>query len=84
MNNPTRDPTPVIERPAQELPPAIDNGRTMYVHLCSGRVTEVTSVTSVRVTQSQIVLEQASGEAATFPRRDVYFASCAAGEQPAF
>jgi hypothetical protein len=56
----------------------------MYVHLCSGRVTEVTSVTSVRVTQSQIVLEQASGEAATFPRRDVYFASCAAGEQPAF
>ena len=69
---------PVCQKCAQH------DGHTMYVHLCSGRVTEVTSVTSVRVTQSQIVMERGDGDAVVVPRRDVYFACCNADEPSAF
>jgi hypothetical protein len=85
MNNSKTDRTKVIEKPVcEECSQPVEAGRIMYVHLCSGKVKEIPGVTSVRLTEEQIVLERAEGESVVFPRRDVYYACCDAGEQPAF
>ena len=84
MKNLRRDITPDAETPVcQECPHAADGGHTMYVHLCSGKVTEIVGVTGVRVTQSQIVLERGDEDSVILPRRDVYYACCNADELPA-
>ena len=72
--------TPVCEECAQD----VEAIRTMYVHLTSGKVTEVTGVTDIQVTQDKVVLQRTGGVPAVFPRRDVYFACCDADEQPSF
>jgi hypothetical protein len=56
--------------------------RTMYVHLCSGKVIEVDGVTSLRVTLSEVILERGSEATSVFARRDVYFACCDPDEPP--
>jgi hypothetical protein len=58
--------------------------RTMYVHLTSGKVTEVTGVTEIEVTLDKVVLRREGELPAVFTRRDVYFACCDANEQPSF
>ncbi len=78
--NETRQPTanPVC----QECVQASEAVRTMYVHLCSGEVKEITGVTEIHVTQSQVVLQRGEAAPVVFRRRDVYFACCDANEQP--
>lgn len=74
----------LLEAPRVETRQTNGTGRrTIYVHHCSGLVTEVCDVTEIHVTQTQLVLVRAGAPAAVFPRSDVYFASSERDEQPA-
>jgi hypothetical protein len=48
-------------------------GRTYYVHLCSGDVIELPLVTSIEVTENEISVFSATQMVACFPRSNVYF-----------
>ena len=79
MNEVTQTATSPV---CQECAQPCEAARTMYVHLCSGKVKEVTGVTDIHVTQSQVVLDRGEEAPAAFPRRDVYFACCQVNEEP--
>ncbi len=70
-------------------PPATDftelqKGNTLYVHLCSGKIVEVTPATGVRVTSDSVLALNGKKTAATFSRDDVYFAADELMEPPSF
>jgi hypothetical protein len=52
----------------------LENGETLYVHLCSGKVIEVRPATAVRVTEQKVEALDGETVVATFPRDDVYLA----------
>lgn len=56
--------------------------RTMYVHLCSGKVQEVAGISEVHLTDTDVVLLRGDQSPVVFPRRDVYFACCDPDTQP--
>jgi hypothetical protein len=60
----------------------LETGHTLYVHLCSGKVVEVSPATAVRVTADSVVALNGKKTAATFPRDDVYFAADEPMEPP--
>lgn len=50
--------------------------RTLFVHLCSGEVEEVSGVMAHGVSKDHVLIETDNGETMVIPRRDVYFISC--------
>ncbi len=64
---------PVFVRPCEGCD---RSNTTLFVHLCSGKVNEVTGVSSHRVSEHNIVIELDDGQVVVIPRRDVYFISC--------
>ena len=59
-------------------------GETLYVHLYSGNVIEVTPATAVRVTDREVIVLNGEETVATFAREDVFFASGEDMEPPSF
>jgi hypothetical protein len=62
----------------------LQKGNTLYVHLCSGKIVEVSPTTGVRVTSDSVVALNGEKTAATFSRDDVYFAADEPMEPPSF
>jgi hypothetical protein len=58
--------------------------RTLYVHLCSGRVEAVQGVSDVEVTQLEIILLRGPAAPAVFPRRSVFYTCCDVDASPSF
>lgn len=76
---------PAGETGRQEGVPAefwLENGQTLYVHLCSGRVVEVHPATSVSMTDEALIVLDEDKVVATFPRSNVYFVADEPMEPP--
>jgi hypothetical protein len=55
---------------------------TFYVHLDSGDVKIVTDVTSLDVTDTELVFRRRAKAPERFSRRDVYYACCEEDDEP--
>jgi hypothetical protein len=55
---------------------------TVYVHLCSGEVREITDVQEIAMTDAQVIFTRGDREAVIIDRRDVYYACCEPGDAP--
>ena len=57
-------------------------GNTLFVHLCDGRVVEISPTTTVRVTDRSVEALDGRAVVAIFPRTDVYLAADIRMEPP--
>ena len=56
--------------------------RTMYVHLCSGKIEAVDGVSEVHLSDTEVVFLRDGQAAVVIPRREVYYACCDPDTQP--
>jgi hypothetical protein len=60
----------------------LENGDTVYVHLCSGKVIEIRPATDVRVTDEALEVLNEGDLVGSFPRASVFFAADRKMEPP--
>jgi hypothetical protein len=60
----------------------LESGETLYVHLCDGRMLELSPTTAVRVTDRLVEVLDGRKVVASFPRTDVYLAADIPMEPP--
>jgi hypothetical protein len=60
----------------------LEYGHTLFVHLCDGRIVEVSPATAVRVTDVSVEALDGGTVVAVFPRSDVYLAADIPMEPP--
>ena len=58
--------------------------KSIYVHLCSGRVVEVTDAVDLQLTASDVVIRRMGAPPVRFPRQSFYHAGCQPSPPPYF
>jgi hypothetical protein len=55
---------------------------TIYIHLCSGEVREITNVEEIAVSDIYVVLTRGDDEAVVIDRSEIYYTCCQPGAAP--
>ena len=55
---------------------------TVYVHLCSGDVREITDVVDMATTNDKVIFFRSCHDSVILQRRDIYFSCCEANAEP--
>lgn len=73
--------TKLITKTPTTVPTTVKLG-TIYIHLCSGEVREITNVEEIAVTDVYVVLTRDDGEVVLIERSDIYYTCCQPGAAP--
>jgi hypothetical protein len=62
--------------------PAADPLGTVYVHLCSGEVREISDVEEIAMTDAHVIFTRGNQEAVVIERPDIYYTCREPGDAP--
>ena len=57
-------------------------GKSIYVHLCSGRVVEVADAVDLQLSASHVIIRRTGAPPMRFPRASFYYACCQPSTPP--